>query len=63
MHDTERALLNKCIAYSVNSMGVILKFVDTNFRELTISRCSAKKAWNLVTELMRKELEDVLNRA
>ena len=58
MSDTERTLLNECIAYSVNLMDVKLKFVDTNFRELEMLRCSAKKIWNLVTELTQKALED-----
>ena len=57
--DTARSLLNTCIAYSVNFMDGIVQFVDTTLRELTISRCSAKKAWYLLTTLARRVLEDV----
>ena len=40
-------------------MDGLINYVNTTYRELTMSRYSAKKAWHLVTSLTRRILEDV----
>ena len=59
LSESGRSLVLNCLMCSVSFMDGLINYINTTYRELTMSRYSAKKAWHLVTSLTRRILEDV----